>query len=215
MVNVMNPTRTLFYDVDTQRDFLLPEGKLYVPGAERILPQLEQLTIFAQQHGIRLAGSVDRHFPSDPELRRNGGAYPDHCLDGTPGQNKVGATAPLRPRWIENRDYPEAELRALLQEGGEVYLEKQRFDVFAGNRNATAVFDTVLHGKDDVVVYGVVTEICVDHALAGLKDRPIRLHVPLDAIAALSEERGSATLLKWESWGVHLTTVTEVLAALR
>jgi nicotinamidase/pyrazinamidase len=211
----MDPTRTLFYDVDTQRDFLLPEGKLYVRGAERILPQLERLTTFARQHGIPIAGSVDRHFPTDPELRRNGGEYPDHCMDGTAGQKKVNATAPQRPIWIENREYPEAELRALLQRGGEIYLEKQRFDVFSGNRNTAYVFDTLLQGKDDVVVYGVVTEICVDQAIAGLKDRPIHLHVPRDAIAALGEEREKETLQRWQSWGVHLTTVMEALAALR
>lgn len=211
----MNSTRTLFYDVDTQRDFLLPQGNLYVPGAERILPQLERLTTFARQRGIPIAGSVDRHFPADPELRRNGGDYPDHCMDRTLGQKKVDATAPQHPIWIENRDYGEGELRTLLQREGEIYLEKQRFDVFAGNRNTFYVFTTLLQDKDDVVVYGVVTEICVDQVIAGLRDRSIQLHVPLDAIAALSVEGEKETLQRWQSWGVHLTTVGEVLAALQ
>jgi nicotinamidase/pyrazinamidase len=194
---------------------MLPDGKLYVPHAERLLERLELLTTFARRKKIAIAGSVDRHFPTDPELRGNGGEYPNHCMDGSLGQEKVNATAPQQPTWIENRDYPETELCALLQGGGEIYLEKQRFDVFAGNRNAAYVFDTLLRGKDDVVVYGVVTEVCVDQAIAGLKDRPIHLHVPLDAIAALSEEREKETLQRWQSWGVHLTTVMEVLAALQ
>jgi nicotinamidase/pyrazinamidase len=210
----MQPATTLFYDVDTQRDFMLPGGKLYVPGAERILPQLERLTRFARQTGIAIAGSVDRHFPADPELQANGGEYPEHCMDGTEGQKKVEATLPRQPLWIENREYAEAELTALLRQAGEVYIEKQRFDVFAGNRNAAAVIDTLLRGKEDVVVYGVVTEVCVDQAIIGLKDRGVRLHVPLDAIAALNEERAAATLDKWRRWGVRLTTVAEVLAAL-
>ena len=29
---------TIFWDVDTQVDFMLPTGKLYVPGAEQIVP---------------------------------------------------------------------------------------------------------------------------------------------------------------------------------
>jgi nicotinamidase/pyrazinamidase len=206
----MNPKTTLFYDVDTQRDFMLPKGKLYVPGAERILPRLETLTTFARQRGIAIAGSVDRHFPGDPELQANGGEYPEHCMNGTEGQTKVDATAPRQPLWIENRDYAAAELQSLLRREGEVYIEKQRVDVFAGNRNATAVFDVLLQRKTDVVVYGVVTEVCVDQAITGLKDRPVRLHVPLDAIAALSATRGKETLEKWQRWGVRLTTVTEV-----
>jgi nicotinamidase/pyrazinamidase len=210
----MNPKTTLFYDVDTQRDFMLPEGKLYVLGAECIFPHLEALTRFGREKGIPIAGSVDRHFPADPELQANGGEYPEHCMNGTEGQKKVRATMPRRPVWIENRDYPPAELQALLRREGEVYIEKQRFDVFAGNCNAAAVFDILLEGKEDVVVYGVVTEVCVDQAVTGLKDRPVRLHVPVDAIAALSEERGKETLEKWRGWGVRLTTVAEVMAEL-
>jgi len=209
---VLNPATTLFYDIDTQRDFLVPGGKLYVPGAERILPRLEDLTRFARQNRIAIAGSVDRHFPTDAELQPNGGAYPEHCMNGTDGQRKVAATAPQQPCWIENRDYTEAELQDLLRPGGEIYIEKQDIDIFAGNRNAASVFDAVLRGKTDVVVYGVVTEICVDLALAALKDRPVRLHVPVDAIAALDEKRGAETMEKWRRWGVRLISSAEVLA---
>ncbi len=211
----MNPATTLFYDIDTQRDFILPGGKLYVPGGERILLQLEVLTRVARQTGVAIAGSVDRHFPTDRELQPNGGAYPEHCMDGTEGQKKVEATTPQRPIWIENRDYAEAELQALLRRDGEVYIEKQDIDLFAGNRNAAQVLDTLLQGKEDIVVYGVVTEICVDLALAAFKDRPVRLHVPVDAIAALNEERGKEILEKWRRWGIHLTTVAEVREELK
>jgi nicotinamidase/pyrazinamidase len=210
----MNPKTTLFYDVDTQRDFMLPEGKLYIPGAERLFPQLERLTTFARQQGIRIAGSVDCHTPSDPELLANGGEYPEHCMMGTEGQKKVTATLPDHPLWIINRPYTADELQALLRQEGEVYLEKQRFDVFSGNQNASQVLDMLLHGKEDLVVYGVVTEVCVDQAITGLKDRPVRLHVPVDAIAALNEEQGQDTLARWRRWGVHLTTVAEVMSAL-
>src|SRR5262245_42488517 len=156
----MNPTTTLFYDVDTQRDFLLPEGKLYVPGGERILPQLRELTQIARQNGIAIAGSVCRHFPTDAELQCNGGLYPDHCMSGSEGQKKVEETAPQQPVWIENQNYSDEEYKALLRQSGEVYIEKQDVDVFIGNRNAARFFAAILEGKNDVVVYGVVTEIC-------------------------------------------------------
>ena len=211
----MQSTTTLFYDVDTQRDFLLPDGKLYVPGAEQIIASLAILTRLAQQQHIRLAGSVDRHFSTDPELQANGGAYPEHCMDGSGGQLKIIETLPPHPVWIENRDYTPTELQALLQQRGEIYLEKQRFDVFVGNRNTSQVFDWLLRGITDVVVYGVVTEVCVDHAISGLKDRLVHLHVPRDAIAALSAKHGNETTEKWRRWGVQLTTVAEVVAELR
>jgi nicotinamidase/pyrazinamidase len=211
----MNPKTTLFYDVDTQQDFLLPGGKLYVTGAERILPQLERLTVFVRQMGIALAGSVDCHVPTDAELLANGGEYPEHCMKGTEGQRKVTATIPLRPVWIENRVYGNTELAALLHKEGEVYIEKQRFDVFTGNQNAERVFEILLQGKTDVVVYGVVTEVCVDQAITGLKDRARQIHVPVDAIAALDKKHGEATLSKWRGWGVRLTTVAQVMGELQ
>lgn len=211
---MVNPGTTLFYDVDTQQDFILPGGKLYVPGAERILLRLEQLTKFARQAGIALAGSVDCHVPADAELAPNGGEYPEHCMKGTEGQKKVEATTPRQPVWIENRCYTDPELDALLNREEEIYIEKQQFNVFTGNRNAARVFDVLLRGKTDVVIYGVVTEVCVDQAITGLKDRQVRLHVPVDAIAALREEKAKDTLAKWQHWGVRLTTVAEIVTEL-
>jgi len=211
----MKPETTLFYDVDTQRDFMLPEGKLYVPGSESIFPQLVRLTAFARQHGIRVAGSVDCHTSLDPELLANGGDYPEHCMAGTDGQKKVEATLPEHPLWINSCPYSTGELQSFLSQEGDVYIEKQRFDVVSGNQNAARVFDELLRNMEDVVVYGVVTEVCVDHAISGLRNRPVKLHVPVDAIAALDEKKGYAVRAKWRNWGVQLTTVTEILAALQ
>ena len=39
--------RVLFWDVDTQYDFMRADGKLYVPDAERLIPNLKRLTDYA------------------------------------------------------------------------------------------------------------------------------------------------------------------------
>jgi hypothetical protein len=100
-------------------------------------------------------------------------------MNDTTGQQKVSATTPHLPIWIENRDDTKAELCVLVHQPGEVYIKKQRFDVVPGSRNTTRVFDILLDGKDDVIVYGVVTEVCVDQDIPALEDRPIRVHVHL------------------------------------
>ena len=45
----------VFWEVDTQADFMLPGGKLYVPGAEKLLPNIRRLTDAARQ-GQGLSG---------------------------------------------------------------------------------------------------------------------------------------------------------------
>ena len=211
----MRRAAVLFHDGDTQRDFLEPGGALYVPGAERLVPNLARLTHLARTGTprIRVIGTVCRHFPGDAELAPNGGPYPPHCMDGTPGQRKIDATAPAAPRWIENRQYARAELDALLR-GDEVFIEKQDVDPLIGNRNTAAVLPRLLAGAEDVVIYGVVTEICIDHAVRILLGRGPWLHVVLDAIAALDEARGRECQQGWRAAGVELVTTEAVERAL-
>ncbi|MDO8741030.1 MAG: isochorismatase family protein [Candidatus Woesearchaeota archaeon] len=89
----------IFYDVDTQNDFMNKNGALYVPDAELIKPNLAKLTCFAKEKNILIAGSVDRHFGTEEykcregELQRWGGPFPDHCMNGSKGELKIYDTA--------------------------------------------------------------------------------------------------------------------------
>jgi nicotinamidase/pyrazinamidase len=205
---------TLFFDVDTQRDFMLPGGKLQAPGAARIIPMLAAVTQLARDRSVRIVGSADRHFPGDAELARNGGAYPDHCMDGTPGQCRIDETAPRNPLFVENRQMSEAELAAAIAHRGEVVIEKQEVDVFRGNRNTQWLLDAMLEHASDVVIYGVCTDICVDSVVRGMLRYRKRLHVVTGAIAALDHERAKACLEDWRDAGVDLITLDQLVSRL-
>ena len=209
----MRPETTLFYDVDTQRDFILPGGRLYIAGTERIIPALWAMTELARRLSIRIVATTDRHFAGDPELERNGGKYPDHCMDGTDGQLKVESTAPLHPLIVENRELNEADRASAINWRGELIFEQQLFDAFAGNRNTAAILGAILKDYTDVVIYGVYTEVCVADAVRGLQQFGKLLHLVTDATADIGDD-GPSFRQRWREEGVELTTVSWITSRL-
>jgi nicotinamidase/pyrazinamidase len=80
--------KTVFFDIDTQMDFLFPSGALYVPRAESVLPAISKLNQYAAEHGVALVSTVDAHAEDDAEFA----AWPPHCIAGTLGQRKPQST---------------------------------------------------------------------------------------------------------------------------
>ena len=138
---------TVFFDIDTQLDFLYPAGALYVSGAESIVAQVAALNRYAAGHGIPVISTVDAHAENDPEFRH----WPPHCVAGTAGQQKPAATL-LEPRTTVH-NHPEV---FDVQGARQILLEKQSVDCFT-NPNLQALLDRL--GAEKCVVYGVVTEI--------------------------------------------------------
>jgi nicotinamidase/pyrazinamidase len=168
----------IFWDVDTQCDFLLPGGKLYVPGAEQIIPNLGRLTCWAAGHKVLVVSSADAHQPNDPEFAE----YPPHCIIGTIGQRKVPESLLANEVIIPNAPVNVPEK---LTTYDQIIIEKQQLDVFS-NPNTDTVLKR-LGARLDVVVYGVVTELCVRFAALGLLDRGHQVSLVRDAMQHLDE----------------------------
>jgi nicotinamidase/pyrazinamidase len=205
---------TIFWDVDTQVDFMVPGGKLYVPDAAAITANLERLTRYAREHGIPRVASVDDHAPEDPELSDRPDfreTFPPHCLRGTEGQKKIPATAMASPVVVPNRREDRAALRARLRaHPGEILIEKSRFDVFA-NPNTDAVLDAL--APQTIVVYGVAQDVCDAHAIEGFLERgSARVVFVEDAARPIDAERGRQLLERWKGQGVAVVRTEDVLA---
>lgn len=207
---------TAFWDVDTQHDFLMPDGKLYVQGAEGLLPNLQALTGFARERGIPILGSVDYHTLEDAEISEHPDfreTYPPHCLVGTPGQEKVPATQPRDPLWIDSRPEDKEALKRRVKEhlarGGEVIFRKQRFDVFS-NPNVDTVLDAVR--PDRVVVYGVALDVCDRYAIEGLLERKrFRVALVQDAARPIRPQEAPPLLESWAARAVCLLTTDQII----
>ncbi len=191
--------KTVFFDIDTQFDFLLPAGALYVPGAEIIVDRIVALNRFAAAHGHVVISTVDAHAENDPEFQ----LWPHHCVTGTLGQHKPAATL-LEKRLI----VPNSGCDLRLEHVQQVLLEKQALDCFT-NVNLQSLLNRL--DADRYILYGVVTEICVKYAALGLLKTGKQIEIVTDAVRSLSEQASAETLKEFTELGAKLTTVEQVL----
>ena len=200
----------IFWDVDTQADFMLPGGKLYVPGAEKLIPNLKRLTDAARRGRVFIIGDACTHAPDDPEFAR----FPPHCVRGTPGAEIIPETRADKVLTIPNE--PGAEIPEDLSQFQKVILEKQTLDVF-DNPNTEKLLERVARftNRDAAIfIFGVVTEYCVRLAAKGLLERGRRVALVRDAIETLNLEQGWKAIEELTSLGARLVTTDEALAAL-
>lgn len=189
--------KTVFFDVDSQLDFLYPAGALYVPKAERIVPAIAKLNRFAGSCGIPVISTVDAHSEHDPEFA----TWPPHCIAGTTGQHKAEATLLEKRVVVPNRDGD-----FTLDGAQQIIVEKQTVDVFLAP-NLSRVIERLQ--ADRFVVYGVVTEICVLFAVRGLLKAGKQVTVVTDAVETLKAEDSASALAEICSSGATLSTTVE------
>ena len=189
----------VFVDIDTQRDFLEPDGTLFVPGSTAIVPNLARLTRFARAwnhcpgHGLRRAPpgrSGTRDVPAALHDRHAGsGAY----------------------RRDVTRDSHVLDDRAVLPDRipAHVTIHKREFDFFS-HPLADELITRLGANRPLFVVYGVATDYCVRAAVAGLLERGCRVAIVADAIRAIDLLAEQEVLTDFARRGVLLTLTAVV-----
>ena len=198
----------ILWDVDTQIDFVHADGKLAVPGAEEAVPAMRLLVEAAREAGIPHVASADDHELTDAEISEEPNfetTYPPHCLRGTRGARKISETEQQDPIPITFELLPDRYL-----EGREFLLLKKSFDVFT-NPNTDRLLERL--DPDEIVLFGVATDVCDDAAIRGFLERGRRVQFVEDAARGLDESRVAACTAAWRGAGVEFTTVDEVIAA--
>jgi nicotinamidase/pyrazinamidase len=196
----------IFWEVDVQIDFMLPGAKLYVPGAEKLLPNIRKLTDAARRGDVFLVSHGCFHTANDPEFKQ----FPPHCLKGTPGADFVPEA--LADNFVRVENDANAKLPEDLSKYQQIILEKQTLDVFE-SRHADELVER-LGDIAEFVVFGVVTEYCVSLAVKGLLKRKRQVAVVRDAIETLAPEVGNKTLAELQSLGAKLVTTDAILSTL-
>jgi nicotinamidase/pyrazinamidase len=199
----------VLWDVDTQVDFVRADGKLAVPDAEAAVPAMRRLVAAARAAGIPHVASADDHELTDGEISEEPdftSMYPPHCLRGTRGAEKIPETEQADPIPLALTEVPEKWLR-----GREFLLLKKSFDVFT-NPNADRLLARL--DPEDVVLFGVATDVCNEAAIRGLLARGRTVTFVEEASRGLDAERTAACTAAWRVAGVRFATIDEVVAEL-
>lgn len=204
----------IFWDVDTQHDFMHADGKLYVPDAEQIIPNLRRLTDYAHAKRIRIVASADDHVPGHRELSATPDfkqTFPEHCMRGTRGQARIPETRLHEPMVIEPGREDAASLGDRVgAHPGDILFNKHWFDVFT-NENVETVLGVL--ASRTIVLYGVAQDVCNRYAIEGLVSRhpEIRLYAVSDAMKPIDRELAQRLLEQWSTQGVRIVQTTDIV----
>jgi nicotinamidase/pyrazinamidase len=199
----------ILWDVDTQVDFMLADGKLAVPGAEETIPAMKRLVDAARSAGVVHVASADDHELTDEEISEQPDfqtTYPPHCLRGTRGARKIPETEQVDPVPITLEPIPVRYLS-----GREFLLLKKNFDVFT-NPNTDRLLAQL--DPEPIVVFGVATDVCNDAAIRGFIARKREVLFVEDAARGLDDGRVATCTAAWRDAGVEFTTADEILSRL-
>lgn len=198
----------IFFDIDTQHDFMDANGALAVPDAEAIKPNIERLLRRASADGITTISSRCAHQPGDPEFA----VFPPHCLEGTPGAERIFADLPALPRRELSVD-AQPEAGATIEASKHYIVKKKVYDLFSNawlnNLRTSGAF-----AQQDCVVFGVATDYCVRAAALGLAETGAHVWLVTDAIRGVAPDSTEKALAEFRAAGVEFTTTDEVLKRL-
>ena len=202
----MRSRNVVFWEVDCQADFMLPGGNLYVPGAEKLLPNIRRLTDAARQDKVFLVSHGCFHTKDDPEFKQ----FPPHCVQGTPGAELIPEALTQSVARVPNN--AEFQLPCDLEKYQQILLEKQALNIFE-THHADELVKRLGIGPE-FIVFGVTTEYCVRFAAKGLLERGRRVSIVEGAVEAIKPEDGVRAITELRALGAKLINTDQALAKL-
>ncbi len=200
--NIRMKNKTVFVDIDTQFDFMNPNGALYVPDAENIINNIKRLFDYAKKYKIKILSSTDAHQVDDPEFK----LFPSHCIKDTPGNQKIEASTCKDNIIIENI---EQDITESMLDHEQIIVESQTFDIFESINTDEIVKKLDAH---NYVVFGVAADYCVKEAVLGLLKYGYNVSLVTDATKAITKEGKEEALKEMKDAGAVFTTTEDVIA---
>jgi len=164
-------TKKLLVIIDTQADFMLSTGALYVTGAEQLIAPINNYLLNLPADIDSVIMTYDTHFADTYPDSEEAKQFPIHCVYNTPGWQNVFNDASILGR----------------DEVNFLRLEKPVFDMWATSDTMRDNFiDGVSKsGVKDVVVIGVAADFCVHWAVNGFVERGFNVEIPRSLTAGI------------------------------
>jgi len=211
-----------------------PSGRLYVkdlgnasdPGAEQIVDRLTRAVDWMREQCRVLVFTGDWHGYDDEEIDPEApdparGTYPPHCMgrsddaEERAGARIIDPIAPQDPVVVPVNAGPSDAsglVSRALERDRDLFIQKNRFDVFAGNAATEEIIDELeraLGAPLEFVVVGVARDVCVTQAVDGMQARNYGTVALRDVTWGLGLEDESTTLERWSEGGT-VTTLSEL-----
>lgn len=186
---MLDPKKTAFIVVDMINEFCKPGGRMVLPGYEDLMPQQKGLVAAARANDVPVIWVVDSHRKNMRRDREWVKRTP-HCLENTWATQVIDDLEPQ-----EN----------------DITVVKHRYSAFFQTDLDLVLRDMLI---EQIVVFGVVTNICVRSTVHDGFFLGYDIVVPHDACAATGPREHASTLY---DIATHFGTVSDtdtVIAAL-
>jgi nicotinamidase-related amidase len=191
---VKSRRKQILVDIDTQKDFLLAQGKACIRNHRRVLAHIRRVMAWARSQHIPVISTAEV-YPNN-----NGENTISYCIDGTDGQKKVRYTL-LKDRVSlaadGNTDLP----RDMLRQHRQIILHKRCVDPFDEPR-----IDRLLSEvrASEFILVGACLEGAVKMTALGLLQRGKKVTVIIDAVGTHNNREAKLALRKMETKGARL-----------
>ena len=186
----LNVAASALLVIDMQRFFLDATSPTFTCGGLAILPTVKRLMDAFRRAGRPVIFSRHVHHPGDLDSGIMGWWWKGKCVEGSPESEVHPDLAPMP---------------------GEKVVLKHRYSAFYNTD-----LETVLRclKVEDLVVSGIMTNMCCESTARDAYYRDYRVFVPADGTGTISEEMHLASLLNLAFGFAFVTTCEKIVAQL-
>jgi len=184
----IEPDKCVLMIVDMQHFFLEPKSPTYTIGGPAILPNAMRLLKAFRQANRPVIFTRHVHQPADLDAGIMGWWWEGKCIEGSPESEIVPDLKPL---------------------ADEKVVMKHRYSAFYNTD-----LETVLRCLkiQDIVISGVMTNMCVESTARDAYFRDYRVWIPADGTGSINEEMHLASLMNLALGFAQVTTTDAILA---